>query len=114
MSLIRKDDLVEIVGGEWVNYPEEDRRGKVVEVRRAEGKVVVEGKNLRVRHERVRPAEGGGQTGGIIEEAAPLDISNVMFVDPVTKHPVRLGIKVKEDGTKVRVTRGRRSSKSEV
>lgn len=113
MSLIRKDDIVEIVAGEWANYPEEDRRGRVLEVRRAEGKVVVEGKNLRVRHERVRPTQGGGQEGGIIEEAAPVDISNVMFVDPVTKRPVRLGTKT-VDGKKVRVTRGRRSSNSEV
>lgn len=117
MSRIRKGDLVEVIAGNWSKKDEGEAhapRGVVLEVLRNEDRIKVEGINLRVRHTPVRPVEGGGQEGGIIEEEAPMSISNVAFVDPVTDKPVRLGVVVKKDGTKVRVTRGRNSSNSEV
>ncbi len=117
MSLIRKGDIVEVIAGNWAKKEEGEAhrpRGTVLEVFRQEDRVKVEGINLRVKHTPVRPIEGGGQEGGIIEEEAPMHISSVAFVDPQTDKPVRLGMKIKEDGTKVRVTRGRNSSNSEV
>ncbi|MDK2973232.1 MAG: large subunit ribosomal protein [Candidatus Sumerlaeota bacterium] len=106
MSLIRKDDLVEVITGKY-----KGERGKVLEVYPKKDRVLVEGINLVVKHERVRMSEKG-QEGGIIEKEAPLDVSNVMLVDPKTSKPVRLGVEIGEDGTKRRVTRGRNSSRS--
>ena len=38
-------------------------------------------------------------------QEAPIDVSNVQLVDPETKRPARVGYKINEDGTKVRVLR---------
>ena len=43
--------------------------------------------------------------GGIIKQEAPIHISNVALVDPKTGKPTRVAIKVKEDGTKVRIAK---------
>lgn len=101
MSLIRKNDTVEVITG-----PYKGRRGKVLEVDRKGDRVLVEGVNFRKRHEPVRQTDKG-TTGGIIEQEAAIHISNVQVVDPKTEKPVRLGIKVEADGTRRRVTRGR-------
>jgi len=114
MSLIRKGDTVQIISGNDSKYSVEECRGTVTEVMPKKDLLLVEGMNLRKKHERVRPTEGGGQEGGIIEKEMPIHISNVMFVDPETDKPVRLGTKVKDDGTKVRVTKGRNASGAEV
>jgi len=101
MSLIRKNDTVQVISGPERRYR---TRGKVLEVYPKKSKVLVEGVNMRVKHERVRQNPDGSQAGGIVEREALLDISNVMFVHKDA--PVRLGVQVKEDGSKVRVVRG--------
>jgi large subunit ribosomal protein L24 len=98
MSLIRKGDTVEVIAG-----AHKGERGKVLEVLRREDRVIVEGVNLRVHHERVRPTKDGGQTGGRVEKEGPIHLSNVMYVH--RDRPVRLGAQV-EEGRKHRVVRG--------
>lgn len=71
-------------------------------------RVIVEGRNLVKRH--IKRTEGN--PGGIITTESPLHYSNVQVVDPVTKAPVRLTWRFLEDGTKVRVTRGKKASGS--
>lgn len=107
MSLIKRGDLVEVISG-----PYKGERGKVIDVDRTRDRILVEGINLRVKHEKVRPNKDGGQSGGIIEREAPVHASNVMAVDPETDKPVRLGVRIEDDGTKKRVTRGRNASGS--
>ena len=52
--------------------------------------------------------------GGVVSVESPLHLSNVGIVDPVTGSPVRVTWRYLEDGTKVRVTRGRMASGSVV
>lgn len=106
MSLIKKGDLVEVISG-----PYKGERGKVLMADRGNGRVIVEGINLVIKHEKVRQTPKGNE-GGRIEEEAPISASNVMIVDPKTSKPARLGVVVGEDGRKRRVTRGRNSSQS--
>ena len=76
------------------------RRGVVLNVLRAEGKVVVENVNMVKRHTRGNPMQGA--PGGIIEKEMPVDISNVALWNPVLNRPDRVGFRALEDGRKVR------------
>jgi large subunit ribosomal protein L24 len=67
------------------------------------GKVVVERLNIVKRHKKPTGAQGGG---GIVEKEAPLDISDVMLLCGKCNKPVRVGKKVLDDGSRVRVCRG--------
>ena len=48
---------------------------------------------------------GMGQPGGIVEAEATIHLSNLMLVDPKTDKPTRVGFRVLEDGSKVRVAK---------
>lgn len=95
---VKKGDLVEVVAGNYRGV-----RGEVMRVIPRENRVVVKGVNLVKKHQRPRPGGGRSQTqGGIIEFEAPIDASNVMMVDPESNLPTRIGIRVDENGHKVR------------
>ena len=82
---------------------ERGKSGKVLSVDRSAGKVIVEKLNIIKRH--TKPNQKVKQ-GGILEKEAPLAISNVMFLCPVTKKPTRLGIRVQlDDGRRVRFSK---------
>lgn len=72
-----------------------------------EFKVVVEGVNMKKKHQRPRR---GGQKGQIVEKALPIHVSNVMLVDPKGGKPTRVSI-VRKAGKRTRVTK---KSKSEL
>ncbi len=93
---IMKGDRVRVIRG---NY--RDMEGSVLEVLRVEGRVRVEGVNLRKRHTRPSQAD---PDGGIITMVAPIHISNVMLIDPAAETPSRVRIRVEEDGTKERIS----------
>eukprot|EP00850_Spirogloea_muscicola_P002351 SM000009S23480 [mRNA] locus=s9:189656:191424:+ [translate_table: standard] len=80
--------------------------GTVQRVIRAQNRVVITGRNLVKKH--VKRTEGS--PGGIITMEAPLRVSNVSLLDPVTGSPCRVSFRWLEDGTKVRVARGPASS----
>jgi large subunit ribosomal protein L24 len=94
---IKRDDTVVIIAGK-----DKGKNGKVRQSLQKEGCVVVEGINIVKRH--TKP-QGTVRQAGIIEREAPLDVSNVMFLCPRCKHPVRLGFRVLEDNRRVRVCR---------
>ncbi|CAL5225362.1 g8165 [Coccomyxa viridis] len=71
-------------------------------------KVIVEGRNLNKRAIK-RTADN---PGGLISMESPLHYSNVMLADPVTGRPVRVGWRYLEDGTKVRISKGKLASGS--
>ena len=96
-SRIRKGDTVVVVSGR-----ERGKTGKVLSVDLRAGKVVVEKLNIIKRH--TKPNQKVKQ-GGILEREAPLQISNVMFFCPVTQKPTRIGIRVLEDGRRVRFSK---------
>jgi large subunit ribosomal protein L24 len=68
-------------------------------VLRDSGRVVVEHLNMIKRHQRPTPKL---RQGGIIEREGPLAVSNVLLVCGRCNRPVRVGIKILNDGRKVR------------
>lgn len=75
------------------------RRGTVIRVYKDE-RVLVESVNVARKHQKPNP--NAGVPGGIIEKEMPLDISNVMLVNPTTQKGDRVGYRHLEDGKKVR------------
>lgn len=96
-SKIRKGDTVVVIAGR-----ERGKSGKVLSVDLGAGKVVVEKLNIIKRH--TKPNQKAKQ-GGILEREAPLALSNVMYLCPVTQKPTRLGIRTLGDGRRVRFSK---------
>ena len=95
MQRIRKGDEVVIISGR-----DKGKRGTVL--RRVDAwHVVVEGVNRVKKHQRPNPMKG--VTGGIVDKDMPIDVSNVALFNPATQKADRIGIKVLDDGRKVRV-----------
>jgi large subunit ribosomal protein L24 len=94
---IRKGDRVMVMAGR-----DKTLTGKVMKVDPVRGRVLVEGANRVKRHEKVRPPQRGGQTGGIIEKEAWIDASNVQVISPDDGKPTRVAYRF-EDGVKKRV-----------
>jgi large subunit ribosomal protein L24 len=95
MNKIKKGDDVIVIAGK-----DKGKRGNVLRVLE-NGRVLVDGINIVKKH--VRPNPQAGETGGIVEQEAAMDISNVSLFDTTTGKASRVGIKVLEDGKKVRV-----------
>ena len=93
---IMKGDRVRVVRGN-----NRDMEGTVLEVLTAKGRVRVEGVNMRKRHQ--RPSQDNPE-GGIITFEAPIDVSNVMLVDPTSGDASRVRVRIEEDGTKERIS----------
>ena len=96
MNRIRKGDQVVVISGK-----DKGKRGDVVRV--AGDKIVVSNINVIKRH--TKPNPQAGQPGGVIEREAPIHISNVMLFNPASGKGERIGVKVLEDGRKLRVFR---------
>ena len=94
---IKKGDTVYVNAGE-----DKGKTGRVLKVLVKEGRAIVEGINMVSKS--TKPNAKNPQ-GGIIKQEAPIHISNVALVDPKTGKPTRVAIKVKEDGTKVRIAK---------
>ncbi|SNY51977.1 large subunit ribosomal protein L24 [Paractinoplanes atraurantiacus] len=96
---IKKGDTVVVIAGK-----DKGAKGKVIAAYPRQDKVLVEGVNRVKKHERIRTTQRGSKTGGIVTQEAPVHISNVQIVDDQGK-PTRIGYKVDENGTKVRIAR---------
>ena len=92
-----KNDTVKILSGKY-----KDKTGKVLKVFPKNDRVIVEGVNIIKRH--TKPSQKN-QQGGIVEKEAPIHVSNVMVIDPKTSQPTRIGYKILDDGTKVRISK---------
>ena len=92
---IMKGDRVRVIRGN-----DRETEGNVLEVSKDTDQVRVEGVNMRKRH--TRPSEANPD-GGIISFEAPINISNVMLIDPATDAPSRVRVRIEEDGTKERI-----------
>ncbi|MGH9906722.1 MAG: 50S ribosomal protein L24, partial [Pyrinomonadaceae bacterium] len=77
------------------------RRGRVLEVAPAKGKIKIEGAGMIKRHQRANPQSNRG--GGIIDKEAFIDISNVQLIDPQSGKPTRVKYQVEADGSKTRL-----------
>ena len=92
---IVKGDRVKVIRG---NH--RDSEGNVLRLVPGKDQVVVEGVNMRKRHE--RPTQDNPD-GGIITFEAPIHVSNVMLMDPTSGDASRTRLRVEADGTKERI-----------
>jgi large subunit ribosomal protein L24 len=97
---IKRGDTVQVISGK-----EKGRRGEVREIIPKKNRVVIEGINERTRH--ARPSQQNQQ--GLYTFNAPVDISNVMLVDPSSGEPTKVGYRFTDSGDRVRV--GKKSGK---
>ncbi|HRY91621.1 MAG TPA: 50S ribosomal protein L24 [Candidatus Gracilibacteria bacterium] len=93
---IKKGDTVKIISGRTNDI---GKTGEVIRVDPDAKVVVVQGINLRTKHQRQVQSEGKTINPGIVKLEGPLHISNVMLVCPKCKQPTRVG--VSRDGEKV-------------
>jgi large subunit ribosomal protein L24 len=96
---IRTDDTVLLLGGK-----DAGKKGRVVRTDPKKRRVFVEGLNMIKRHERPR-SQGdlkNAQAGGIVEKEGPIDVSNVMLLDPKDNKPSRVGVRIDKGGKRVR------------
>ena len=89
-------DKVVVISGR-----EKGKEGTISKILRDENRVVINGLNI------VKKAtKGNGNTpGSIIDVEAPIDASNVMFIDPKSKKRTRIGHKIDKNGKKVRIAK---------
>ena len=94
MQRIKKGDDVIVIAGR-----DKGRRGNVLKVM-GNGRALVDNVNIVKRHTKGNP--NTGETGGILEKEAAIQLSNIALYNPVTKKGERVGFKTLEDGRKVR------------
>ncbi len=96
---VRKGDTVLVIAGK-----DKGARGKVIQAYPDTGRVLVEGVGRIRKHTKVSTNQRGAKAGGIVTQEATIDASNVMVVDGDSK-PTRVGVRLDEDGRRVRVSR---------
>ncbi|KAJ7514357.1 hypothetical protein O6H91_23G040600 [Diphasiastrum complanatum] len=101
-KILRGDKVMIVVG------KDKGQTGTVTRVIRKDNHIIIEGRNLVKKH--IKRTEGN--PGGIVTMEAPIHVSNVQHIDPVTGSPCRVTYRFLEDGTKVRVTAGKLASGS--
>ena len=91
---IKKGDTVVVITGE-----SKDQRGRVLEIYRKKQRALVEGVNIISKH--TKPDAQNPQ-GGIVKKEAPIHISNLMLIDPLSGDPTRIGRKYNDSNKLVR------------
>lgn len=96
---VKKGDTVEVIAGE-----SKGQQGKVIKVYPEQNKVIVEGEGMKKYSKHTKPNAANPQ-GGIVQQDAPIHISNVMVVDPSTGEATRIGRKKDEQGKSIRYSK---------
>jgi large subunit ribosomal protein L24 len=96
---IRTGDRVVVISGR-----DKGIVGEVIRVFPEQSRVVVQGVNIRTKHQEQTQSSGRTIPSGIIEFEAPIDISNVMLVDPKDGKPTRVRLE-RKDGKPIRVSK---------
>jgi len=98
MRKIRKGDSVVVIAGR-----DKGKRGDVAQIV-DDRHVIVNGVNQVKKHAKPNPMKN--QPGGIVTKEMPIDVSNVAIWNPVTQKADRIGLRLLEDGRKVRFFKG--------
>lgn len=93
---IKKGDTVVVLTGR-----DKGKSGEVIQILPSDNKALVRGINMVRRHQKQTQT----QEAGIVSKEAPIHLSNVALADPKDGKPTRVGFKVQDDGSKVRVAR---------
>ena len=91
---IKKGDTVSVIAGD-----SKGQQGKVLKVEVAKQRAIVEGVNL---VKKTTKPNAKNPQGGIVEQEAPIHISNLQLLDPKSGKPTRVGRKVNAEGKLVR------------
>lgn len=91
---IKKGDQVQVIAGD-----NKGQQGKVLKVEVAKQRAIVEGVNL---VKKATKPNAKNPQGGIVEQEAPIHISNLMLIDPKSGKPTKVGRKLGENGKLVR------------
>ena len=94
---IKKGDLVKVISGE-----SRGQEGKVLDVIFKKERAIIEGVNMMKKHTKPNSAN---PDGGIVEQEAPIHISNLMLIDPATSKPTRIGRKLNDKNKLVRYSK---------
>ena len=96
---VRKDDQVMVITGK-----DKGKTGRVLRTEPGRRRVYVEGLNIHKRHTRPRSVKDTqkAQASGIIDQEGPIDVSNVMLLDPTDNKPTRVGVRVADTGRRQR------------
>ncbi len=94
---IKKGDKVVVLSGK-----DKGKEGEVSFVFPKDGRVIVDGINISKKHQ--RPTRETMQ-GGIIDKEMPISISNIAVISPQDGKPTRVGYRIANDGSKVRICR---------
>jgi len=92
---IRKGDTVEIISGK---LEDQGKRGEVIKVLPDVNRLVVQGVNIRTKHQRQVQTQGRTINPGRIKFEAPIHISNVMLVCPKCNELTRISVQRDESG----------------
>jgi len=95
MNKIRKGDDVIVLAGR-----DKGKRGTILKIL-SNGKAMVDDINIVKKHVKANPQTG--ETGGIVDQEAAIQLSNLAVYNPASGKGERIGIKVLEDGKKIRV-----------
>ncbi len=98
MANIRRNDTVLVLNGK-----DRGKTGVVRTVITKQERVIVDGINMIKKHQ--RPSQQGGVAvpGGVVTREGPLHVSNVMVVCKECNKATRTGVRIRQDGIKVRV-----------
>ena len=93
---IRKGDTVEVISG---RLEDKGKRGEVINVIIDDRRVVVQGVNIRIKHQKQMQTKAGrNMNPGRIQFEGPIDISNVMLVCPKCGEASRIGVQRDDEG----------------
>jgi len=92
---IRKGDTVEVISG---RLEDKGKRGEVINVFLDDRRIVVQGVNIRTKHQKQVQAGNRQMNPGRIQFEGPIDISNVMLVCPKCGEPTRVGVQRDDEG----------------
>jgi len=91
-----KGDKVKVLSGK-----DRGKEGTILEAYPKKERVLVEGINMIKKH--AKPSQENPQ-GGILNQEAPIHVSNVLPIDPKSGEPTRVGYE-ERDGKKVRIAK---------
>lgn len=93
---VKKGDKIQVISGK-----DKGKQGVILQALPKKNRVIVEGINIVKKH--AKPSQANPQ-GGIVDQEAPIHVSNVMPLDPKSNEPTRVGYKI-ENGKKVRIAK---------
>ena len=99
---IRRGDMVVVIAGKERHKPIKERAGKVLRVYPDRQRALVEGLNVVKKHRR---AQKQGEESGIVDQPAPIALSNLMLLCPETGLPTRIRNERASDGSLQRISK---------